>query len=153
MKWRRLFGPVALACLLNWVPAWGQGSGTAPNIVFILADDMGIGDTGITGQNARAAQGLPSFATPNIDSIAQEGMRFNNMYAGGTVCTPSRATLMTGFHSVHTIVDRGHANILRAGNEDRTWGQVLKDAGYETGMFGKWHLSGTLFPAGRCASD
>src|SRR5688572_4584900 len=99
LTWRRSLGPVALLGLLAAAPAWGQPSG--PNIVFILADDLGFGDTGITGQNARAAQGLPSFATPNIDSIAQDGVRFNNMYAGGTVCTPSRATLMTGFHSGH----------------------------------------------------
>ena len=144
LKWRRSLGPVALLFLLAAAPAWGQPS--SPNIVFILADDLGFGDTGITGQNARAAQQLPSFATPNIDALALSGVRFNNMYAGGTVCTPSRATLMTGFHSGRTIVDRGDLNTLRAGNQDRTWGQVLQDAGYETGMFGKWHLGGFPLP-------
>jgi arylsulfatase A-like enzyme len=90
--------------------------------------------------------GLPSFATPNIDSIALDGVQFNNMYAGGTVCTPSRASLMTGFHSLHTIIDRGHFNTLRAGDLDRTWGQLLQGAGYETGWFGKWHLGGLPLP-------
>jgi arylsulfatase A-like enzyme len=112
-----------------------------PNIVFILADDLGIGDTGVTTQNARAALGLPSFATPNIDRIAREGTRFNNMYAGAAVCSPSRNVLLTGFHQRHTIFEREEFNPdLRAGQEDKTWGQMLQDAGYATGMFGKWHL-------------
>lgn len=118
--------------------------GDNPNIVFILADDLGIGDTGITHQNLRASQGLPSFATPNIDSIALAGARYNNMYAGGQNCSPSRVTLMTGFHSRHSIFETGILQPdIRGGNEDRTWGQVLKDAGYATGMFGKWHMGGT----------
>ena len=114
-----------------------------PNIVFILADDMGYGDLGITGQNARAAQGLPSFSTPNIDSIAQAGVQFKNMYTGAPSCTPSRLTLLTGFHQGHVISDRAEDKIdVRGGELDKTWGQMLQQAGYETGMYGKWHLGG-----------
>jgi arylsulfatase A len=116
---------------------------TPPNIVFILADDMGYGDLGITGQNARAAQGLPSFSTPNIDSIAQAGVQFKNMYTGAPSCTPSRLTLLTGFHQGHVISDRAEDKIdVRGGELDKTWGQMLQQAGYETGMYGKWHLGG-----------
>jgi arylsulfatase A-like enzyme len=134
---------VAWLCAAGWPCA--AGAVAPPNIVFILADDLGYGDLGVTGQNARAAAGLPSFATPNIDSIAQGGMRFTQMYAGAPTCSPSRNSLLTGFHEGHTVFDR--ANIeqdIRGGVQDRTWGQMLQDAGYETGMYGKWHLGGFL---------
>ena len=91
-----------------------------------------------------AAQGLPAIATPNIDALAQSGMRFTNMYAGGPNCSPSRTALLTGFHQSHALIDRvGDPEPqleVRAGNEDRTWGQILQETGVATGMFGKWHL-------------
>lgn len=123
-------------------------SGSGPNIVMILADDLGIGDLGVNGQNARAANGLPAIATPNIDALAAQGVSFTRMYSGAPVCSPSRASLLTGFEMNHVIkqfTDQ-HAEGLRAGELDKTWGQMLQSAGYETAMFGKWHLGGVDSP-------
>ncbi|MHC4659587.1 MAG: arylsulfatase [Planctomycetota bacterium] len=99
-----------------------------PNIVFILADDLGYGDLGCYGQR--------QINTPNLDRMAREGMRFTQHYAGSTVCAPSRCVLMTGLHTGHCRV-RANARILME-SEDVTVAEVLKDAGYVTGMVGKW---------------
>lgn len=101
-----------------------------PNIIFILADDLGYGDLGCYGQQR--------IQTPNIDRLAAEGMRFTDAYAGSTVCAPSRCTLMTGFHTGHALV-RGNGNRPPL-DEDVTVAEVLKTAGYQTGCFGKWAL-------------
>lgn len=117
-----------------------------PNIVFIYADDLGIGDTGVTGQNARAAAGLPAFSTPNIDSIANSGIQFRNMFAS-PMCSPSRAAMLTGFQESHGFIDRVDLTVdIRAGQQDKTWAQSLQDVGYSTGMFGKWHVGGLNVP-------
>jgi arylsulfatase A-like enzyme len=107
-----------------------------PNIVLILADDLGYGEVGCYGQKI--------IQTPNIDRLAAEGMKFTQFYAGNTVCAPSRSVLMTGLHMGHTRV-RGNAGArsyeaqtLRKG--DVTIARVLKDAGYTTGLVGKWGL-------------
>jgi arylsulfatase A-like enzyme len=101
-----------------------------PNIIFILADDLGYGDLGCFGQKI--------IKTPNIDRLAAEGMKFTDHYAGSTVCAPSRCCLMTGLHSGHTLV-RGNARIpLRP--SDVTVAELLKQAGYTTGIIGKWGL-------------
>jgi arylsulfatase A-like enzyme len=102
-----------------------------PNIVFFLADDLGIGDVGPYGQQ--------KIRTLNIDRLASEGMRFTNAYSGGTVCAPSRSTLMTGLHTGHTPVRaNGGGNPILL--EDVTVAEALKSAGYRTGCFGKWGL-------------
>src|SRR4029077_11616201 len=107
-----------------------------PNIVFILADDLGYGELGCYGEKL--------IATPNIDRLAAQGMKFTQFYAGCTVCAPSRSVLMTGQHMGHTRVrgNAGRANaaaqMLRAG--DITVARVLHDAGYATGLAGKWGL-------------
>ena len=101
-----------------------------PNIIFILADDLGYGDLGCYGQKV--------IQTPNIDKLAAEGMRFTDHYAGSTVCAPSRCCLMTGFHTGHALI-RGNANVpLRP--SDVTVARLLKGAGYATGIIGKWGL-------------
>jgi len=103
-----------------------------PNVVFIMADDLGIGDLGCYGQK--------QIATPNIDALAAAGTRFSSAYAGSTVCAPSRCSLMTGYHTGHSRI-RGNGlneDVLR--REDVVIPEVLKGAGYKTGMFGKWAL-------------
>ena len=97
-----------------------------PNIIFILADDLGYGDVGCYGQEV--------IETPRVDQMAAEGMRFTDCYAGSTVCAPSRCCLMTGRDTGHALV-RGNARIpLRP--EHVTVAELLKDAGYATGIVG-----------------
>src|SRR3954462_4411752 len=121
-------------CVLLTVAAFGQAS--KPNIVFILADDLGYGELGCYGQK--------KFGTPYIDKLAAQGMRFTQFYAGSTVCAPSRSVLMTGQHLGHTRV-RGNAGKMNTAAQmlkpgDTTIAEVLKHAGYATGMMGKWGL-------------
>ncbi len=109
-----------------------------PNIVYILADDLGYGDLSCYGQTR--------FTTPNIDKLAETGMKFTNHYSGCTVCAPSRSALMTGQHTGHTYI-RGNKEVKPEGqfplkDEIVTLAEVLKKAGYATGAFGKWGLGG-----------
>jgi arylsulfatase A-like enzyme len=105
-----------------------------PNIVFILADDLGYGDLGCYGQK--------QISTPNLDRLASEGMRFTDAYAGSTVCAPSRCTLMTGLHTGHARTRGNQFPDLHLRPEDITVTELLKRAGYRTGLFGKWSLGG-----------
>ncbi|MBZ0257983.1 arylsulfatase, partial [bacterium] len=104
-----------------------------PNIIFIMADDLGYGDLGCYGQKL--------IQTPNIDKLAAEGLRFTQAYAGAPVCTPSRCTLMTGLHNGHSAardnVPHYHTYLEE---EDVTIAEVLKQAGYKCGGVGKWSL-------------
>ncbi|MCB9873363.1 MAG: arylsulfatase [Planctomycetaceae bacterium] len=101
-----------------------------PNIIYILADDLGYGDLGCYGQK--------TLATPNLDRMATEGMRFTQHYAGSTVCAPSRCVLLTGLHTGHCRVrGNGPGQLL---DEDVTIAEVLKKAGYRTGCVGKWGI-------------
>jgi arylsulfatase A-like enzyme len=102
-----------------------------PNIVFIMADDLGYGDLGCYGQKI--------IQTPNIDKLAHEGMRFTDAYAGCTVCAPSRSVLMTGLHMGHTSVRSNPGGVPLLAS-DFTVAEMLKQAGYSTGCFGKWGL-------------
>lgn len=104
--------------------------GSVPNIVLILADDLGYGDLGCYGQKV--------IQTPHIDQMAAEGMRFTNCYAGSTVCAPSRCCLMTGLHTGHAFI-RGNARIPLP-PEEVTVAEVVKKAGYTTALIGKWGL-------------
>jgi arylsulfatase A len=103
----------------------------SPNIVFIMADDLGIGHLGCYGQD--------KIKTPNIDRLAAEGMKFTQFYAGANVCAPSRSALITGLHTGHTAV-RNNGLDRHLYDEDVTIAEVLKPAGYATGGFGKWGL-------------
>ncbi len=107
-----------------------------PNIVFILADDLGYGELGSYGQK--------KIRTPHLDRLAAEGIRFTQFYAGSTVCAPSRSVLLTGRHTGHTRV-RGNAGAARPEAQrllesDPTLSRVLHNAGYATAMIGKWGL-------------
>lgn len=110
---------------------------TQPNVVYILADDLGYGDLSCYGQT--------KFDTPNIDRLASEGLKFTDHYSGNTVCSPSRAVLMTGLHSGHCYL-RGNTSGERGAQLDpnRTvLPEIFKAAGYMTGAFGKWGMGHT----------
>lgn len=107
-----------------------------PNIIYILADDLGYGDLSSYGQQ--------HFSTPNIDKLAEQGIKFTQHYSGSTVCAPSRSSLMTGMHTGHTPI-RGNKEWKPEGQwpmpaATYTMAEMLKDAGYVTGAFGKWGL-------------
>jgi uncharacterized sulfatase len=113
-------------------------SPSKPNLIFILADDLGYADLGCYGQKL--------IKTPQLDRMAAEGMRFTQFYAGSTVCAPSRCVLMTGKHLGHCTVRGNGAGPEQALKpEDVTVAEVLKDAGYATALIGKWGL-GDMHP-------
>jgi len=119
-----------LALALALALAQEPGPTRAPNLIFVLADDLGYGDLGCFGQE--------TIQTPRLDRLAAEGMRLTDFYAGSTVCAPSRCVLMTGLHSGHARV-RGNARVpLEPG--DVTLAELMRDAGYATALIGKWGL-------------
>jgi arylsulfatase A len=107
-----------------------------PNIIYILADDLGYGDLSINGQT--------KFSTPNIDGLAKSGMSFSNHYSGSTVCAPSRCCLLTGKHTGHATIRQNFS--VKTGervslkSSDTTIAEILKPLGYVNGAFGKWGL-------------
>ena len=121
-----------------FVCSFSRAADDRPNIVLILADDLGYGDVGVFGQTR--------IRTPRLDEMAREGIRFTNHYAGSTVCGPSRASLMTGLHTGHSPI-RGNPRWTRSGQpadltaDDTTVAEVLQNAGYRTAIIGKWGLA------------
>lgn len=129
---------LVIQCLLLALSAAAQSNtpGPRPNIIFILADDLGYGDVGCYGEQ--------KIETPNIDALARDGMRFTQFYAGTAVCAPSRASFMTGLHTGHTPI-RGNRGFKPEGqfplpDTTVTIARRLQDAGYYTADFGKWGL-------------
>jgi len=125
-----LVAAVLLSFQLSMRAATPPQNEKKPNIILILADDLGYGDLGCYGQKR--------IKTPNLDQLAAEGARFTQCYSGSTVCAPSRACLMTGLHTGHARI-RGNKTVPLA-PEDLTVATILKKAGYTTGIFGKWGL-------------
>lgn len=142
--WKTVWGMMSLLgalCAVNPVLAEAPAK---PNIIFILADDLGYGDVGVFFQNSRAAKNdhsKPWQSTPQLDKMAAEGMQFHDHYCPASVCAPSRASLMLGVH-------QGHANVRdnqfdKALENNHTLATVLHEAGYATAAIGKWGLQGT----------
>ena len=132
-------------CSLNLISACKQTGQTepstsksqSPNIIYILADDLGYGDLSCYGQK--------KFKTPHIDQLAKEGMLFTQHYAGSTVCAPSRSSLITGQHTGYTPI-RGNFEIesgqMPLPDSSYTLAELFKAHNYKTGIFGKWGLGG-----------
>lgn len=146
-----------MATLLGQQPGYAQGKqAPAPNIVFILADDLGYGELGVYGQSI--------IETPNLDKLAARGMRFSQFYSGSAVCAPARCVLLTGKHSGHAYIrgndewaERGEVWDFAKAAEDpnlegqrplpdsiQTLGEVLRQSGYQTACVGKWGLGAPL---------
>ncbi|SVB30041.1 uncharacterized protein METZ01_LOCUS182895, partial [marine metagenome] len=110
-------------------------SAAKPNVVLVMADDQGWGQMGYMNH--------PALKTPHLDAMSENGLRLDRFYAGGPVCSPTRATVLTGrTHDRTGVFDHGYA--LRS--QEKTLGQAMKRAGYATGHFGKWHLNGLRGP-------
>jgi uncharacterized sulfatase len=128
---------VALLLLLMALPAWAAAA-PHPNIILILADDLGAGDMGVTGNR--------HIRTPTLDRLAREGALLSNHFASAPVCTPSRAGLLTGRYPVRTGLAVGVTyphSTAGLPQRETTIATVLKQAGYRTAMLGKWHLGST----------
>ena len=150
LKFNKLFYLLLLLCFLN--NCSNKESKVSPNIIYILADDLGYGEVGYNGQEI--------IKTPNIDLLAANGMVFTQHYSGAPVCAPARYSLITGKHMGHSYIrgndewrERGEVwDYVKAFSDTSlegqrpipentvTIGKLLQKAGYTTGMFGKWGL-------------
>ena len=135
-------GLFTLICALGLTPGVNgeeaNDGAQPPNVIFILADDLGYGDLSCYGQK--------HFSTPHIDALAARGLKFTQGYSGSTVCAPSRCCLMTGLHGGHAVI-RGNGEVKPEGQtpmpaDTKTVAHLLRSAGYRTGVFGKWGLGG-----------
>ncbi len=129
-QWFQFAVSVSVLCLGLLTTSHAATKTLRPNIIFILADDLGYGDLGCYNQDR--------IKTPHLDRMAAEGMRFTNAYAGFNVCAPSRSVLMTGQHTGHTRVRSNGSGPLLP--EDVTVAELLKEVGYRTALIGKWGL-------------
>ncbi len=130
--------PFLAVALFVLLPSHGRAAERLPNIVFLLADDLGYGDLGAFGQT--------KIRTPNLDKLAADGVRLTRHYSGNAVCAPSRCVLMTGKHPGHAYI-RDNRELqpegqVPIGAGESTLAQLLQRSGYATGAFGKWGLGG-----------
>ncbi len=123
---------LALVCLLPFFIC-NASAEQKPNIIFIMADDLGYNHLSVYGQKR--------LQTPYIDGLAEKGIRFTAAYAGSTVCGPSRSSLMTGLHSGH-IPYKNNPEFTDLDPENITMGEIFQKSGYATAYFGKWGLTG-----------
>jgi len=154
LRRRRIRAVLLIGGLIAILTGWLQSTvapaaeGSRPNIVFILADDMGFGDVAAYNPDPGASGAPPSnrlqAETPNIDTLASQGMRFTNAHSPSAVCTPTRYGLLTGRHAYRSIrglgVQSQYSDLFLQSGDGRTVADVLKSAGYTTGFIGKWHL-------------
>tara|TARA_R110002096_G_scaffold227673_1_gene417079 strand:+ start:6188 stop:7618 length:1431 start_codon:yes stop_codon:yes gene_type:complete len=132
MKQTNLLGPLLVLAVFAIVGCSSKPANVdKPNIIYIMMDEWGYYES--------SGMGHPILETPNIDKLASEGIRFTQFLAGGNVCAPTRSTIITGQHTGHTTV-RSNSGGLGLAADDVTIGNVLKEAGYATGGFGKWGL-------------
>lgn len=127
--------PIYCLVWIGWLlqmPTCGQTITAQPNIVWIMADDLGYGDLGIYGQQ--------KILTPNIDALGRSGLKFTQAYAGSSVCAPSRSSLLTGKHNGHNRIRDNVPHGVFLQPDDFTIAELLKQAGYATGGVGKWGL-------------
>lgn len=131
-KERRFTTTTLLILMLSFALNATSSQKSSPNVIFIMADDLGYGDLGCYGQS--------KIRTPNIDRLAKDGMRFTQAYAGSSVCSPSRSSLMTGFHNGHNRVRDNLPHGVNLKPNDFTLAELFGNAGYVTGGIGKWGL-------------
>ncbi|UXX78108.1 arylsulfatase [Reichenbachiella carrageenanivorans] len=134
--WSALFSLLMVSATACSQQQHATTKASRPNIIYILADDLGYGDLSVYGQK--------KFQTPHLDALAQHGMRFTQHYSGSAVCAPSRSSLLTGEHTGHTPI-RGNKELGTEGQiplpeASITIAEMLQNAGYKTGAFGKWGL-------------
>ena len=126
---------VAVSLFALFLPPIDSVQADKPNIILVMADDQGWGQTSYNNH--------PILKTPNLDAMAENGLRFDRFYAAAPVCSPTRASVLTGRTNRRTGVE-SHGYALRL--QEKTIAQALKSAGYSTGHFGKWHLNGMRGP-------
>ena len=137
----RIVGGISLILIFSSCGELSKQNSQLPNILFILADDLGYGDVGSYNPNS-------AIPTPNLDRLSKEGIRFTDAHSPATVCTPTRYGILTGrmpFRTGKYGVFNGAGGPCLIENKRITIGNMLQEKGYTTALFGKWHLGLTFF--------